>query len=47
MTTNSRFIKSVLKTAQDTQVQMPWARGSRRRAFVAKRAAPLLKQRSA
>jgi hypothetical protein len=35
--TNARFIKSVIKTAQDASAQMPWARGTRRAAFIAKR----------
>jgi hypothetical protein len=38
MKTNTRFIKSVTKTAADTDVTMPWARGARRAAFIAKRA---------
>lgn len=37
MQTNTRFIKSVSKTAADTDVVMPWARGARRAAFIAKR----------
>ena len=37
MKTNARFIKSVTKTAADTEVAMPWARGARRAAFIAKR----------
>ena len=42
MTPSSRFVRSVLKTADTAQVQMPWQRGKRRAAFIAKRtAAPL------
>lgn len=35
-----RWIKSVLKEAARTEVAMPWARGARRTAFIAKRTAP-------
>ncbi|MDG1471991.1 hypothetical protein [Pseudosulfitobacter sp. SM2401] len=37
MKTNTRFIKSVTKTAADANVVMPWTRGANRAAFVAKR----------
>ncbi len=37
--TNARFIKSVLKTAKAETTQMPWTRGARRAAFIAKRTA--------
>lgn len=39
MKTNTRFIKSITKTAADTQVVMPWTRGTRRAAMIAKRQA--------
>ncbi len=32
-----RFVKGVVATAEKTEVQMPWARGARRAAFIAKR----------
>ncbi|WP_299686205.1 hypothetical protein [uncultured Tateyamaria sp.] len=32
-----RFIKSVVATAAEETPQMPWARGARRAAFIAKR----------
>jgi len=35
--TKSRFIKSVVKSAEENTTQLPWARGSRRAAFIAKR----------
>jgi len=34
---NARFIKSVIKSAASESPQMPWARGKRRTAFIAKR----------
>ncbi len=37
MKTNTRFIKSVVATAAKNDTVMPWARGSRRAAFIAKR----------
>ena len=33
----TRFVTSVVKTAQEDTPQMPWARGARRAAFIAKR----------
>jgi hypothetical protein len=36
--TNKRFIKSIVETAEKSEVVMPWARGARRKAFIAKRA---------
>lgn len=38
MKKNPRFIKSIVETAAKTDTVMPWARGARRAAFVAKRA---------
>lgn len=37
MTSQSRFIQSVVKASKSEQPQMPWARGARRAAFIAKR----------
>lgn len=39
MKTNARFIKSICETAAKEDVAMPWARGARRAAFIAKRKA--------
>jgi hypothetical protein len=47
MKTNKRFIKSVTTAAASTEVCMPWARGARRAAFIAKRSAPLAKVKTA
>ena len=33
----TRFIKSVIATAETADVQMPWTRGKRRQAFIHKR----------
>ena len=37
MKTNKRFIKGVIAAAAKEDTVMPWARGSRRAAFIAKR----------
>ncbi|WP_204113339.1 hypothetical protein [Shimia biformata] len=37
MTSNSRFIKSVLTAAKSDVPAMPWARGAHRKAFIARR----------
>ncbi|SPF77641.1 hypothetical protein [Pseudoprimorskyibacter insulae] len=37
MKARNRFVKSIVKTAKTTEVAMPWDRGARRAAFVAKR----------
>lgn len=37
MNTNTRYIKSVLKTVEANKVAMPWTRGRRRKAFIEKR----------
>jgi len=37
MKTNARFIKSITKAAAENDTVMPWARGKRRAAFIAKR----------
>ena len=36
---NARFINSVLKSAKDSKTQLPWTRGKRRAAFIARRQA--------
>lgn len=38
MKTNTRFIKSVIAAAEKDETAMPWTRGKRRAAFIAKRA---------
>lgn len=40
MKPKARFIKSVIETARKNDVEMPWARGSRRGMFIASRNAP-------
>ncbi|MCE8516050.1 hypothetical protein KBY31_04935 [Ruegeria pomeroyi] len=45
--TQTRFVKSVIATAAKTEVQMPWARGARRTAMIARRNAPHIKVKSA
>ena len=47
MKTNARFIKSITKAAADNDTVMPWARGTRRAAFIAKRRAAEMTQRKA
>ena len=37
MKTNACFIKSITKATAENDTVMPWARGSRRAAFIAKR----------
>ncbi|SHI64822.1 hypothetical protein SAMN05444000_102157 [Shimia gijangensis] len=37
MSSKQRFIKSVVATAKADAPAMPWARGARRAAFIAKR----------
>lgn len=37
MKTNRRFIKGVIAAAAKEDTVMPWARGARRSAFIAKR----------
>lgn len=39
MKTNTRFIKGIVATAAKNDTVMPWTRGSRRAAFIAKRTA--------
>ncbi|WP_299610797.1 hypothetical protein [uncultured Tateyamaria sp.] len=45
--TNARFIKSVTDAAQQDTPQLPWARGARRAAFIAKRKAASEQRKSA
>ena len=45
MKTNKRFIKSIVDTAAKDTTVMPWARGNRRAAFIAKRNAPSQEER--
>ena len=47
MKTNTRFIKSVVETAAKDTTVMPWARGARRAAFIAKRTAPATTRKTA
>jgi len=47
MKTNKRFIKSIVDTAATETTVMPWARGSRRAAFIAKRNAASQERKSA
>lgn len=47
MKTNTRFIKSITETAAKNDTAMPWARGSRRAAFIAKRKAETEARKSA
>jgi hypothetical protein len=39
MRPKKRFIQSVISNAEQNAVEMPWARGTRRKAFIAKRVA--------
>ncbi len=47
MKTNARFIKSITKTAAASEAALPWTRGARRAAFIAKRAAGEAPRKSA
>jgi len=45
MKAKARFTNSIIDTAAKTEVQMPWARGARRAAMIARRKGqPLLRQ---
>jgi len=44
MKTQSRFVKSVVAASKADAPQMPWARGARRAAFIAKRKGMTLKR---
>gem|GEM_PF-178700 len=46
MKTNARFIKSVIDASNKEGVNLPWSRGTRRAAFIAKRAALTSQQKS-
>ena len=49
MKPKARFIKSVVEAAQKSETRMPWERGTRRDATIARRAAnaaPPLRQRA-
>lgn len=39
MNIKKRFIRSVISSASTQEVELPWARGARRQAFIAKRQA--------
>lgn len=39
MKTNARFVKTILKAATENDTGVPWARGTRRAALIAKRRA--------
>ena len=43
----TRFIQSVVQGAQTSNVEMPWARGRRRAAMIARRKAVLALRKSA
>ena len=47
MSKNKRFIKSIVATAKADTPAMPWARGQRRAAFIAKRNAAESDQKAA
>lgn len=48
MKTNKRFIKSICETAAKEDTVMPWTRGARRAAFIAKRkTAPIISKKAA
>ncbi|MFQ3233595.1 MAG: hypothetical protein ACI82J_001288 [Sulfitobacter litoralis] len=47
MKTNARFIKSVIDASNKEGVTLPWSRGRRRAAFIAKRAATQSHQKAA
>ncbi len=47
MKTNTRFIKGIVAAAAKEDTVMPWARGARRQAFIAKRNGGFLLKKSA
>ncbi|WP_299352256.1 hypothetical protein [uncultured Shimia sp.] len=47
MSSNKRFIKSITATAKSDTPAMPWARGQRRAAFIAKRNAQVVEKKAA
>ncbi|WP_198403455.1 hypothetical protein [Celeribacter ethanolicus] len=44
---NRRWMKSMIAEAKKAEVEMPWARGTRRTAFIAKKADKPVLRRSA
>ncbi|MEP2531307.1 hypothetical protein [Shimia sp.] len=44
MSSQTRFIKSVVAASKSGSPEMPWARGERRAAFIAKRNGVFLKK---
>lgn len=47
MKKNTRFIKGVIAAAAKEETVMPWARGARRAAFIAKRTTSTADRKSA
>ncbi len=47
MKTNTRFIKGIVAAAAKEDTVMPWARGTQRAAFIAKRNADKQERKSA
>lgn len=47
MKPNTRFVKSVVETARKCDADLPWARGARRAAMIARRDRPTAPVRSA
>ncbi|THH35957.1 hypothetical protein E4Z66_12885 [Aliishimia ponticola] len=47
MKSNERHIKSVIKAAKECDTVLPWSRGARRDAFIAKRNSKALLKKSA
>ena len=47
MKTTPAFIKNVVNTAAKEDIVMPWARGARRAAFIAKREGLVIDRKSA
>lgn len=45
MKNNTRFIKSIIQTAEAEDVVMPWTRGKNRRSFIERRAQQEKKER--
>lgn len=43
----TRFIQAVVKTAQTTRTEMPWERGTRRAAMIARRDTVVEQRKSA
>ncbi|WP_425043431.1 hypothetical protein [Primorskyibacter sp. S87] len=47
MKPKARFIKSVIETARKCDTDLPWTRGNRRAATIARRTAPALRVKTA